>query len=413
MILLGAGTSVPFEIPDMKGFVEGFRKESESEGPPLHNLLVQIESALDNSEEVIGCKMPFDLESLMSVLQDLTVEDRPISLPTFAFMLHTMSRKGMEVGAYNIKDVRKRYHVSAKRLLKRLQNYVFKVCLKPIRKGQRSRRGFSFLDRFYGPLFLLLGEGIFESGQTQWVFSTNWDLCLKQWLEYARLGFQDGTQLDGQRKPVLVPSAGWSTDSVRKVVPYHGSMDLIRKTRRLAKMRYEEINKVTAPEKYFKGCPSEISKAFVIYPLEAVGYEQSVRSPYLDMLNLLKTALRNEDKVYVIGFSFRDSTIASIFDEAIRERVQRGGEYLLKIFLVTRSPETVIESLQNQGYVNLSSTLIPVKVSFPNMISNLEDYRRETSQAISLILRAMQGAGISMDASIVSRSLEKYSLKVS
>jgi len=94
VILLGAGASVPFGIPDMKGFVDGFEKYLSSiDEQNLCDFLEEIENALQNSQRLIGTKIEFDLESLMIVLQDLTSKDRPISIPTLAFMIYLMSKK--------------------------------------------------------------------------------------------------------------------------------------------------------------------------------------------------------------------------------------------------------------------------------------------------------------------------------
>lgn len=415
LILLGAGSSSPFGIPAMGKFVEMFEGHLlSSEDSTLSSFLMQIRNAFSDSQNLVGTRITFDLESLMVILQDLTTKDRPISTPTFAFMLQAMSNKGKEIGAYNIENIRKTYSEQASRVLRLLRNFVFNVCMEPIKAGQRSNDSFSFLDRFFGPLFVSLG-GTQEYGRTQCVFTTNWDLCLKQWLEYARLRFEDGTQLDNQRKPVLNPFSGWSGENVRKIVPLHGSLDLVKVRRLVSTTVYEEIEKVTAPETFFEGNPSEIDKAFIIYPLEAVGFEQSVKSPYLDMLNLMKQTLRSENEIFVIGFSFRDPTIASIFDEIVREKAQRGQEKDMKIFLITRSPEIVIDNLVNQGYTNIGNALIPVKVSFPDVTDKTKSFSEVLNamqEAITLIVKTLHQSGVSYDYLLMSNALKKYGILI-
>jgi hypothetical protein len=286
--------------------------------------------------------------------------------------------------------------------------------MEPIKAGKKSNNNFSFLDKFFGPLFAPLG-GLQESGRTQHVFTTNWDLCLKQWLEYARLRFEDGTQLDNQRKPVLNPAIGWPSNQVIKIVPLHGSFDLIKVQRRVSTIIYEDIEKVTAPETFFEGNPSEIEKAFIIYPLEAVGFEQSVKSPYLDMLNMLKQILRSENEIFVIGFSFRDPTIASIFDEVVRERAHAGQEKFLKIFLINRSPENVKENLLNQGYANIGRVLIPVKVTFPRITDKSMDSPEVSNAmqvALTSIVKTLFQNGVAYDYNTMKNDLEKYRISV-
>jgi hypothetical protein len=87
---------------------------------------------------------------------------------------------------------------------------------------------------------------------------------------------------------------------------------------------YKDIQKVPDPIGYFENKPSNLKNVFTIYPLEAIGYEESVKSPYLDLLNHFKAVLRREDRVFIIGYSLRDPTIGSIFEEVIAERMRNG-----------------------------------------------------------------------------------------
>lgn len=420
MILLGAGSSVPFGIPDMKAFVELFKKEVTSTRPELQSLLSAIEQAMNGSERLIGSKIEFDLESLMVVLQDLAKRNgEPISAPTFALTLYLVSDKGKSVETYNVENVRKTFGTKAKELLSLLQSHISTQCMRPINIGKKSLASFSFLDMLYGPLFVVLSFGNIRSSiTTKWIFTTNWDLCLKQWLEYARMSFQDGVGLDTYRKPVLDVQNGWKdepTDGSSKVVPLHGSLDLIRRTRYVSGKPYEEIHKLDDPETYFRNSSEEISKAFIIYPLEAVGYDQSVRSPYLDMLGLLKQVLRNESVVFVVGFSFRDSTIASIFDEIVRERAQLGREKDLKIVLISSSPRTIIDNLNRQGFENISRALIPIELIFPNVIDtdDLAKVRSEIRGIMVRILDAFHSADILVDLRLVRSMLAaKYQMTI-
>jgi len=103
MLLFGAGSSVPFKIPDMKKFTHDFKANLDD--PVLSEFLGQIESALRNSERLIGTSITFDLESLMVVLQDLaSAERKVISAPIFALLLHLIIRKSLTVGEYNVEN---------------------------------------------------------------------------------------------------------------------------------------------------------------------------------------------------------------------------------------------------------------------------------------------------------------------
>ena len=53
----------------------------------------------------------------------------------------------------------------------------------------------------------------------------------------------------------------------------------------------------------------------------------------------------------------------------------------LKIFLLDSSPKTIIDNLKRMGYVNTSNALIPIEVTFPDLIratgNNKEDLELE------------------------------------
>lgn len=429
----------------MKEFVVNFKsslvRDHPSNKTELNEFLVQIELALGNSERLVGTKVPFDLESLMVVLQDLVAsKDSPISLPTFALLLHIITEKRMTVGQYNIANTRQAFNERAQKLLDLLRRFISENCFKPIRIGY-ERQSFDFLDLLYTPLFAVLGNGNFRDPATQWIFTTNWDLCLKQWLDYAmrEIGVEDGTVRDHHGDPVFKPG-GWANESSvsRMVVTLHGSLGFIRKKIMIRDGAREEIHKVTDPRIYFEGNPSELANAFMIFPLEAVGYEQSVRSPYLDMLNLLKQRLKSESNVFIIGFSLRDQTIAAIFEEVLRERAQTGDwqplgqrkfdttekdtarfrNARLKIFLIDSSPKTIIDYLREHGYENLANALLPIAVTFPSVIgpdekdSDLVKLRSNIGRLLSKLIDELRAFGLNVDSGDIKRGIDPTGLSL-
>jgi hypothetical protein len=421
LILLGAGSSVPFGIPAMKSFIQQFKEEIKDK-PRLLKLFGNIELCLRESELLVGHKLDFDLESLMVVLQDLVSNaGRPISLPTFSFMLFSITeiakrRENPGPVSLNVVILRRAFGEDASEMLKILHCFIFDRCIEPIKKGQ-NKNDFAFFDQFYGPLFALIDNKIF-SHESSWIFTTNWDLCLKQWLEYLEIPIEDGTSQSSHRKTVLNPSVGWMDDINHcdvKVVPLHGSFDLVNCTRFASGKQYSEINKVPNPEVYFDGKPEEISKAFIIYPLEATGYEQTIKSPYLDMLILLKKRLRQENNIFVIGFSFRDSIISSIFDEAVREKLEQGKGGDMKVLLIDSSPESVVENLKKQGYNNLANAIVPVKSIYPVVMDYHNDNQKiqESMQTmIEAIVEKMVLKGIVFDKASTNKRLDYYRLYI-
>jgi hypothetical protein len=415
MIFLGAGSSVPFEIPDMKKFVELFKVDIKDD-LNIAKFVDCIEKSLLDSERLIGYNLIFDLESLLVVLQDIAADLRkPVSPPTFAFVLSFNSQTDKRIGENNIKNIRQKFGPQAKVVLNRLQHFVFKTCMEPIKGEQEEEDCFSFIDAFFGPLCIMMHQEILAQTSGEWFFTTNWDLCLKQWLECKRIPFEDGTQLDLQRKPVLQPTNGWSQNSTLKVVPLHGSYDFVKCNRYFSRRASAEIQKVSNPEVYFNKSPLELAKAFIVYPLEAVGYDLTMRSPYLDMLTLLKKQLQTDPRVFVIGFSFRDSIIASIFEEVLREKSQCGNEKNTKILLVDRAPQTVIDNLERQDYSNLVNAITPIEVCLPNAIgfrSRQTDFINQMQGLLNDVCRGMRLAGIAIDQEKVNKCLKSYGLAI-
>jgi hypothetical protein len=331
MILLGAGASAPLRIPTMEGFVKIFEEKiRENSSKEIMSLYEEIKRSIERSEGLIDRVISFDLESLMAVLEDLSGirEKRMFSPPTLAFLLSQLNKGNLKRAAVN--EVRVKFGNNARKMLEKLRYMIFDSCMKSIMEGEENG-SYAFLAQYYGPLFTLFGRGTVMATCNQWVFTTNWDLCLKAWMDYVNLPFEDGVVLDPQKKPVLDISKGWSVSdsAIFRIIPLHGSLDLIKILRLRAETSYEEISRVINPHIYFKDKPGEIERIFMIYPLEAVGYELSVKSPYLDLLNFLKSRLMTEELVFVVGFSFRDSTIASIFEEVLRERIRKGHCYPL------------------------------------------------------------------------------------
>lgn len=362
------------------------REENESEF--IHSL----EESIGRSGEYIDMAISYDLESLMAVLEDLAEgkEKRSVSYPTMAFLAHLLSNGVIEKPS--VKEAKKKFGATASILLDKVKETVFKSCARPIEEGKAEGTLGRKLDVVYGPLFLLLARGggggryPVEGDDTRWIFTTNWDPCLQEWIRYRNETLHDGVVLDRQKIPVLDVRSGWPTPSGGgvggfRVVPLHGSVNFV-KERKLAVGggQSEDIRKIS-PE-YMKDS-KEFKNLFMIYPLEAIGYENAIRSPYIDMLNVLRGVLKYEHTVYVTGFSFRDPTIASVFDDALREKQREGAwtplegdaeervkmasesKTFFKIIVIDPKPEAVLKNVERQGFFNLYRAIVPIEGGMP------------------------------------------------
>jgi len=386
MILFGAGASVPLGIPTMEEFVRKFEMEISRSGL-LKDFYDQIKLSITKAREFTGQDWTFDLESLMAVLEDIAgVEKISISQPTIAFISYQL--KSGKLQDWSIKESRMMFGYLAKEMLKKLRYFVVKACTEPITKIECGE-----LNRYYGPIFTLLGKSAARtvfSSVNQWIFTTNWDICLKAWLECIGEEFDDGFVLDRSRKTILNPHTGWQGKRFN-LIHLHGSIDSVKVERSRIGGRYEDILKVPGPYTYllhyFKSNPEEIERIFMIYPLEAVGYENSVRSPYLDMLNILRNVFMRENVIFVIGFSFRDVTVSSIFEDVLRVKAERNEWFpiktrklenrakktrnmQLKFVIVDPNPEKILKNLEKQGFYNIQKACIPVKAKLPKIDSS-------------------------------------------
>lgn len=390
MILLGAGASTPFEIPSMIGFTNQFMVENQDKW----SIVLEIREALKNSKDFIGTSIQFDLEALLSVLNDLSglMKEKPISIPTASLLL----KKNLTLQA-----AREKYGPEAESALGTLKLFIFNTCMQPIRTC-RKEQSFKSLDRFYGPLITVLNStGLMNiQGHIQKIFSTNWDLCFKTWAEDAGISIMDGTVLDERSQPVLGVGVFEGSRPGFSYVPLHGSLDMIKTIRPKGTGIYEYILKIPEITR-FEATQENLKDIFIIYPLEAIGYEESVKSPYLDMLYYFKKSLMAEARVFIIGYSLRDPTIGSILEEVLAERIRNGslkpmrgsldsrveqaGSYDgLKIVALDRNPDELEKTLKKQGQTNLLQAIVAIKTEFPEVAEEnfAEKYGRELHNLI-------------------------------
>lgn len=418
MILFGAGSSVPFGIPGMKGFTDRFiEKFGESE------LIGHIRDSIDKSEKILGISFSFDLETLLSVLGDLSSQSskKPISAATSCLLINL---------TLNITGARKKFGNEATLKLKDLTQFIFETCLNPIKRGKKDGT-FSFLNDFYGPLLTTLNRVDLKNIQ-DWiksVFSTNWDLCFKTWADYVNLPIRDGIEIDKQSQPVLNIEKNIGTSGDFHYLPLHGSLDLIKTKRLKGKGSYEDILKISDPLSYFEDKPENMRKAFMIYPLEAIGYEESIRSPYFDMLYHFRDALKRESVVFIIGYSLRDPIIGSIFEEVIAEKIRNGNlaplsndldsrrkeaaKHNFKIFVFNPRPEKLAENLEKQYNNNLLGTFIPIKIEFPK-VSDKQFHEKYQETIKSLIINLIETNLISKQevADLTNLLSENYNFSI-
>jgi len=380
MILLGAGSSAPFGIPTMKGFVSKIETDVSAGNDENEKKLISLlKESMEHAKEYVGTSFTYDLESLMAVLESLA-EKRP-SVPAMAFVCHASST-GL-ITKPKFADAEEKFGKTARTLLVKVKKLVFQEAVKPVKERQEMLA--KDLDKLYGPLFMLLAatyaeadiEKLSNTRYTNWIFTTNWDSCIEKWIKYRDYPLNDGMRPNSQGERVLNVDAGWGEGNNFNVVPIHGAVTWIKTTRQAIDGKKEDILKIY-PE---FGKEEMAESIFIIYPLEAIGYESVVRSPYLEMLRWLKEKLRDDDTIFVIGFSFRDPTVASVFEDALRvrksdwtaleveleERVMAASKHKTKrkIVVLDSNRGQVLENVKE--FYNLHHAIIPIKMELPSV----------------------------------------------
>jgi len=175
-----------------------------------------------------------------------------------------------------------------------------------------------------------------------------------------------------------------------KLIPLHGTLDLIHYKKITGGGTIQEIRKLTDPLFYFEGQNEKLEELFMIYPLEAIGYEDSVKSPYIELLYRFRKSIQESQRIAILGYSLRDPTIGSIFEDTIvsligqqrlmpmsenlEDRKNEAKENNLKIIVFTRNQERLMTHLNDLNFQNLRSVISPIQIEFPKVINDEEPY---------------------------------------
>jgi len=350
IILLGAGASRAFEIPITKEFISLFEKEGEIGESELYN----------DVKTGIGEDL-FDLESLMTILDDLSksVEDllKVISPYTSRFLLQSQHKNGLLY--YQKAGIRD----AAKQLLQRLKKIIRRECLIAVR--DRKHLIIDTYDAFFDSADKLVGSHTQGRDAKQSypsdlrIFTTNYDTCVETYFNAKHTDFANGIELRWGYNVFNIDAFKGKPIEVCKL---HGSIDFFKQDEDIRQFQTFGIdiqNEIT-----YLG--EDYGEEFMVYPIESSGARHVIQSPYLDLYNLLRERLLREnsrpDATWVIvGSSFRDLTIASIMNEVLRLR--ETGERPLVTFIDPQAG-SVAQKLRSDGYTALADIISPIEGEF-------------------------------------------------
>ena len=304
LFFLGAGASVPADVPDTVSFVygdEGFKKRIDDEGSEKEkNVLQEILTVLEKKKDEIGRKYrelvrqnkdekeseefgrikrekekfeKIDVELVLETLYKLNNKEVEL-LPdfynqnTFKFTEKEESLKSLEEELRRF--IRDKTIVSEDKIdyLAPLKEFVAK---------------YEMLD----------------------IFSVNYDTCIEQFCKEYGLRYTDGFEL------YWYPELFDDRDYDVKLYKIHGSVMWYLTDRG----SHVKIPIASGEKDEIKLITGETAKTLMVYPM---GGKWEYAEPLLELIRRLHVGLEKAEACIVIGYSFRDDYIRRIFFEAAR-----------------------------------------------------------------------------------------------
>lgn len=342
ILFLGAGASRAFEIPTTKEFITVFEEE------------IKNEDSMEDFYNKIKIKYTeeFDLEILLTVLDDLRKDEinllRTISPYTTQLLLNNPKLLESE----NRKEI-------AGKLFLRVKETIVKKCMAPVEN--LMEKIIKTYDVFFNDLIVSM-RGIissYQSGDKEAsypgnlkIFTTNYDTCIEAYLNKRRIEFDKGLASRHGNQIFDINSYG-NYDVRIGLFKLHGSIDLFRTLDGNMIYHPPSVGKTTM-------LGERIGEEVMMYPVESSGYTMSSQSPFLDLFRIFRDMISRDNIWIIVGFSFRDKTIASIFNDVLRVRDR---EEIKVIFIDPRSNE-IKESLKEKGFPILAEKINIIENGF-------------------------------------------------
>jgi hypothetical protein len=261
--------------------------------------------------------------------------------------------------AFSNENFASHYQPAFKDMLIEIKKQIYVICNRF--KRTESRR---LYNRLYDELYDIDFNRINASGNSQRfhhpvnynVFTTNYDLSFKKFLQSGNRNYADGFQgADCRGIPTFIDE--WADDEtdVIRFGKLHGSINYyIREDHSIAKYP-TSLNEQDMDDE-------GITDKMMIYP---IGEKYATTTPYFEMLSRLRRTLLNEQVVIVIGYSFRDDPINNAFIDRIVGYNQNFPNF--KVILVDPDANHIIQTLPNI----IRQSITPIAMGFDEESVNL------------------------------------------
>ncbi len=269
IFFLGAGASIPANVPDTMGLVQGFEKEVESKQETK-----ELDSDLKKLLKVLGKENhPVDIEALLEALDLTEPDDHPAPE---AFRAIEKQKELTDINVKKLRDALRKYIV--RQVIVRESNIVY---LNPL-------------------LGFITGSSPLD------IFSVNYDTCIELFCHTRRIPFTDGFGVNWR------PEEFERKDVKVRLFKLHGSV-LWHET---TKKDYLRIPVLPQPDQTLTLFTHDEARPLILYPARKWDYS----APLLHNLNQLRERLLDPSvqNVIVVGYSFRDEHIKRLFWDALR-----------------------------------------------------------------------------------------------
>lgn len=300
IFFIGAGASVPFGIPTMTELVANFEAKTKD---PHYGLGYVIQAIKNNLRDY----KPFDIEALITVLQDIidydTVSEAIFNHPS----LHFYTPNGYPNLDSSVQTLGKRYHNEAKQILGDVKDFIAESCSIKQTPFEIYTELFSSGLVRYG--FGYEGEIKSRTDVENCIFTTNYDLVLEAYCDNLGLDYETGEM----RNVLSIDSSNQKLYGhsflAHRIYKLHGSINWYIDEHGV--MRW-----ISEPVKAGKttSLGHKVAQELLLYPAVA---KYTFREPFYTMFHHLKKCLVDCKMCYVVGYSFRDEDILGLFHDAM------------------------------------------------------------------------------------------------
>jgi hypothetical protein len=346
LLLLGAGASKSFGIPDTKGFVLELEQRIGSR---------RIYQMLKNS-------LPegfMDMEVLMTVFNDLSKDKEELLEKMAPHTAHFLLMQGEKWKDFiESADVKMDCHD----MLRETKKTIRTKCLSQVR--DRKADILKDYDLFWNNLNCRTRSCAANDGSEMvypsfTIFTTNYDTCVETYFNERQLQVARGIVerygehvFDVSTLPLVQQNS-----VVNELIKLHGSIDLFVKDKRIRLLPGAGAMDTSAIT--FLG--AEYGPEFMIYPVESSTSTELVQSPFIEQLYIFRNRLAINRSWIIVGSTFRDLTLASIMNDVLVNKNKGAYPTVLHI-----NPEAtkINEYLKKKRYDLLAGIIKPIDGCF-------------------------------------------------